>query len=72
MLRKANPYLFMSKALICMVYMYDCLFWEGSKSYIDKFVKSFKEYGTSYNWEHLKGDSVYEFLGIDVKTLNDG
>ena len=35
-------------------------------------MKSFKEDGTIYNWEHSKGDSVYEFLGIDINKLDDG
>ena len=35
-------------------------------------MKSLKEYGPSYNWEHSKGESVSEFLGIDIKTLDDG
>ena len=26
----------------------------------------------SYNWERSRGDSVAEFLGIDIKTLDDG
>ena len=61
----------MSKAVICVVYVHDCLLWESSKSVIDNVVKSFKEYGTSYDWEHSKGESVSEFLGIDIKTLNN-
>ena len=32
----------------------------------------FKEYGPSDNWEHSKGESVSEFLGVDMKTLDDG
>ena len=35
-------------------------------------MKSFKEGGPSYNWEHSKGESLSEFLGIDIKTLDDG
>ena len=35
-------------------------------------MKSFKEVGTSYNWEHSKGESVSQFLGIDIKTLDNG
>ena len=34
-------------------------------------MKYFKEYGPSYNWEHSKGE-VSEFLGIDIKTLDNG
>ena len=35
-------------------------------------MKSFKEDGPSYNWEHSKGESVSEFLGIDDNTLDNG
>ena len=35
-------------------------------------MKSFKEDGTSYNWEHSKVESVSEFLGIDINTFYDG
>ena len=56
--RKADTWLFMSKNVSCMVYVDDYLFWVRSKSNIEKAMKSFKEYGPSYNWEHWKGDSV--------------
>ena len=45
----------MSKTLIFVVYVYDCLFWEHSKYDIDNVMKSLKEDGPSYNWEHSKG-----------------
>ena len=35
-------------------------------------MKSFKEDGHIYNWEHSKVESVSEFLGIDIKTLDNG
>ena len=35
-------------------------------------MKSFKEDYPNYNWEKSKLKSVYEFLGIDTKTLDDG
>ena len=35
-------------------------------------MKSFKEDGPIYNWEHSKGESVSEFIGIDIKTLDNG
>ena len=44
----------------------------GLEQVIDNVMKSFKGYGTTYNWEHSKGESVYQFLGIDIKTLDDG
>ena len=64
--------MFMSKTVIYVVYVNDCLFWEHSQSDIDNVMKSFKEDGPIYNCEHLKGDSVSEFLGIDIKTLDNG
>ena len=62
----------MSKTVICVVYVDDHLFWAHSQSEIDNEMNSFKEDGTSYNWEHSKGESVSEFLGIDIKTLDNG
>ena len=44
---KVNPCLFMSKTVICVVYLDDCLFWARSKSDIDNIMKSFKEDGPS-------------------------
>ena len=52
---KVDPCLFMSKTVICVVSVDDCLFWAGSKSEIDNVMKSFNEDGPSYNWEHSKG-----------------
>ena len=72
MVSKVDPCLFMSKTVICVVYVDDCLFWASSQSEIDNVMKSFKKDGPSYNWEHSKGESVSEFLGIDVKTLDNG
>ena len=71
MARKLDPCLFMSKTVIHVVCVNDCLFWEHSQSDIDNVLRYFKEYGTGYNWEHSKGESVFEFLGIDIKTLDD-
>ena len=71
-MNKVDPCLFMSKTVICVLYVDDCIFWARSQSDIDNVMESFKEDGTSYNWEHSKGESVSEFLGIDIKTLDDG
>ena len=49
-----------------------CIFWERLQSDIDNATKSFKEYVPIYNWKHAKGYSVSEFLGIDIKTLDNG
>ena len=69
---KVDLCLFMSKTVICVVYVDDCLFWACSQSEIKNVMKSFKKDGHSYNWEHSKGESVSEFLGIDIKTLDNG
>ena len=68
---KDGSLIFFSDTVICAVYVDDCLFWEHSQSDIDNLIKSFKDYGPSYNWEHSKGESLSESLGIDIKTLDD-
>ena len=49
---EVDPCLFMSKTVICVVYMDDCLFWSRSQSDIENVMKYLKEDGPSYNWEH--------------------
>ena len=72
MISKVDTCLFISKTVIYVLYMDDCLFWACSQSEIKNVMKSFKEVGPSYNWEHSKGESVSELLGIDIKTLDNG
>ena len=72
MTSKVDPCLFMSNTVNCVVYVDDCIFWARSQSEIDNVMKYFKEDGPSYNWEHSKGESVSEFLGSDIKTLDGG
>ena len=62
----------MSKNVICVVYVDACFFWARLKYDIDNVMNYFKEYGTSYNREQSKGESVSEFLGIDIKRLDNG
>ena len=62
----------MSKTVICVLYVDDCLFWTRSQSEIDNVMKSFKEDGPSYNWERSKGGSLSQFLAIVINTLDDG
>ena len=50
MISKVYPCMFMSKTVICMVYVDDCLFWARSQSVIDNVMKSFKEDSPSYDW----------------------
>ena len=58
--------------MICVVYVGNFLVWGHLQYDIDKVMKSFKDYGTSYNWEHSKGKSVSELLCIAIKTLDNG
>ena len=50
MTSKVDLCLFISKTVICVVYVDDCLFWACSQSEIKNVMKSFKEVGPSYNW----------------------
>ena len=68
---KMDPYLLMSKTLVCMVYVDDCLFWGRSQSDIDNVMSYFKYNRYSYNWGHSKLKPVSEFLSIGIKTLDD-
>ena len=52
---------------MCLIY----LFLARSQSDIDNVMNYFKEDGPSYNLEHSKGESVSEFLVIDIKRLDD-
>ena len=52
--RNVDPWLFMSKTVICVVYMNDFIFWESPQFDIDNFMKYFKEDGPNYNWDHPK------------------
>ena len=69
---KVDPYLLIFKTMICVVYVDDCLFWECSQSNINKVMKSLQDYWIINNWEYSKGEPVYEFLCIDINTLDDG
>ena len=69
---KVGLCLFISKNVICVVYVDDCIFLEILQYDIGNIIKYFKEDGTSYNWYKSKGKSVSEFLGIDINTLDDG
>ena len=50
MMNNVNTCLIMSKTVICVVYVDDCLFWACSQSDINNAINSFKEDGPSYNW----------------------
>ena len=52
---KVDPCLFISKTVICVVYVDEYLFWARSQSDIDDVLNYCKEDGPSNNWEHSKG-----------------
>ena len=72
MVSKVDIFLFISKTIICVVYVDDFSFWERSKSEINNVMNSFKEDEPSSNWEHSNGELVSDFFGIDIKKLDDG
>ena len=47
---KVDTCLFMPSAVICVVYVDDCLFWASSQSDIYNAMHSFKGDGPIYNW----------------------
>ena len=51
MVSKVYPCLFMSKTMICVVYVDDSLFWAHLHSEFNNAMNYFKEDGPSYNWE---------------------
>eukprot|EP00957_Ditylum_brightwellii_P031325 2374486-Ditylum_brightwellii.AAC.1 len=68
----ADPRLFISKKVVCIIYVDDCLWFGRDIKDIDVVLKSFKEDGDKYNWEMTEGGSVEKFLGIKVSSLDDG
>ena len=69
---QVDPCLFISKTVIVVAYVDDCLIFSKNKSDIDKLIRSFKEDGDEFNWEMKVNKMVHEFLGIEVITLPDG
>ena len=47
---KVDTCMFMSKTVMFVLYVDDCIFWGSSQSNIDNLMNSFKEDGSSYNW----------------------
>ena len=62
----------MSKIVISVLYLDAFLFYVSSQSDIDNVILYFNRGGTSHNWENSNGESVSKFLGIDIKTLDNG
>ena len=66
---KVDPCLFLSKKVIVICYVDDCLFFAKNKKDIDKLLASFKSDGDDYNWEMTVGGSVEEYLGIKIEAV---
>ena len=52
---KVDPFLFMSKTVFFVIYVDYFLIWERSQYDIDNVMKSFKEDGLIFSWEHSTG-----------------
>ena len=55
---KADPCLFISKKVICICYVDDCLWFAKDSKDIDSVLESFEKDGDKYNWEMTKGGTV--------------
>lgn len=63
-----DPCLFISKKVIVLVYVDDCLFFSHKQEYIDEVIASLQKDMTLT----IEGNDVTKFLGIDYSRLNDG
>ena len=69
---KVDPCLFISKDIVCICYVDDCLFFAHKQEKLDELLKSFKEDGDEYNWELKVEGSVSEYLGIEIHKTSEG
>ena len=69
---KVDPCLFLSKDIVCICYVDDCLFFAHKQEKLDELLKSFKEDGDEYNWELKVEGSVSEYLGIEIHKTSEG
>jgi hypothetical protein len=63
-----DPCLFISKDVICLVYVDDCLFFSRNQSSIDKSIQAIRDVGMELNVE----DDVAGFLGVHIDHKEDG
>lgn len=59
--------LFIRSDMIIVTYIDDCVHWYKDQEVMDAFVKSLRDDGDSYNWEHTVEGAVSAFLGIDIQ-----
>jgi hypothetical protein len=53
--------------MIIVTYIDDCVHWYKDQEVMDAFVKSLRDDGDSYYWEHTVEGAVSAFLGIDIQ-----
>ncbi len=63
-----DPCLFISKTVICLVYVDDCLFFSPDQSEIDAWIEMIRKVGMNLNVE----DDVAGFLGVLLTRNEDG
>ena len=70
---KVDPCLFLSKKVIVLCYVDDCLIFAWKQKDIKALIQSFKDDGDKFNWE-MKVDEggILEYLGIKIQNLPDG
>ena len=56
-----DPCLFLSKDIVCICYVDDCLFFAHKQEKLDELLKSFKDDSDEYNWELKVEGSVSEY-----------
>ena len=69
---KVDPCLFLSKKIIVICYVDDCLIFAKDQKDIDDLLESFKKDGDELNWEMTVGGTVEEFLGLNFEEIKVG
>ena len=67
-----DPCLFISKKMVCISYVDDCLYWFKDDKTFNKLIKTFEDDGDKFNWEMTVEQDVTAFLGIQILQKKDG
>ena len=70
---KVDPCMFLSKKVIILAYVDDCLLFAKNKKDLDDLIQSFEDDGDKFNWEMtIEEGDVSEHLGIKIHPLENG
>ena len=64
--------MFVSKKVICLIYVDDCLWFARNQKDIDAVLQSFHDDGDKFKWEMRVEGTVSEFLVIDITKTSGG